>query len=746
MKKILLVFLILAVPFLAASQLLKGRVVSSNRQPLQGASITWLGQKKGTVTDESGAFSLKLPREFPGTLLVSFTEYKTDTIGVTDTSFLEVVLEPKEPMRAVTVQAGKQSSFIAAFPIKTEVLSTLELKKAACCDLAGCFETQTTVHPQTTNIITNSKELRILGLSGIYNQVLVDGFPQILGLTYTYGISSIPGSLVENIWVAKGANSVLQGFESISGQINVITREPGKTDPLLLNAYINSFGEKHVNAVLSSGKRKWSNLTAFHMVQPAARTDKDADAFLDLPLLTRYMLSSRWKNGEEAQWGWSTQFSVRYLSERRVGGQKHFRYATDKGTTNAYGQAVDIDQPEFWFKTSYRVNDIHRFAFYASGFHQSQDSWFGVTRYKARQYNGYANLQHELSYGTGSVLKAGASLRHLDLQETISFSGNTLNRTYAGVYAKKETIPGVFAENTLSFAGGRLTWIAGIRADHHNLFGWEITPRTLLKFDATDKLVLRASAGKGWRTANIFSENTGMLVSSRDIIFAEALQPEKAVNMGVNITHKFRGAEWEGYYSVDFYRTSFQNQLFPDYDTDPAKAIIKNFTGASVSNGFQAEAGGTFYKRVSAKLGYVFLDVYQRAAAGKRILPFNPRHRLNGAVSYMPLSRKWQLDGNVHWYGRQRLPDTKNNPPAYRQPFESKPYGTVSIQFTYNLKRFELYTGAENIFNFRQRQPIISWQDPFGPYFDTQFTWGPTRGRELYLGIRFIIKNPQPQG
>ncbi len=742
MKKLLLVFIVLTVPFLADAQSLRGRVASQTNQPLQGASVTWLGSKKGAVTNEDGEFSITLPKKSPYTLLVSFIEFKTDTIQVADTSYLTVVLKNRSDMSGVTVQANQKPSYIASFPIKTEVISTLELKKAACCDLAGCFETQTTVQPQTTNIITNSKELRILGLSGIYNQVLVDGFPQVQGLTYTYGISSIPGTVVENIWVAKGANSVLQGFESISGQINVITREPDKADKLLLNAYINSFGEKHFNAVHAFKKNKWSNLTAFHMVQPAGRVDKDNDEFLDLPLLTRYMISNRWKKGDESKWGWSTQIAVRYLSERRIGGQVKFNYASDKGTTNAYGQTVDINQPEFWFKTAYRINDVHRFALYASGFHQTQRSWFGVTGYNARQYNGYANLQHEFSYGTNSVLKSGISFRHLDLEENISFTNNTLGRTYAGRYMKNENILGVFAENTLTFGKGKLIWIAGIRADHHNEFGWEITPRTLLKFDATDKLTFRASVGKGWRTANIFSENTGLLVSSRDIIFAEALKPEKAVNMGVNVTHKFRASsEIEGYYSLDFYRTSFQNQIFPDYDTDPTKAIIKNYGGESVSNGFQVEAGGTFYKRVSAKLGYVYLDVYQKATTTKLTLPFNPKHRLNGAFSYMPLSRKWHVDGNVHWYGKQRLPDTKGNPPIYQQPAESMPYSTVSLQFTYNLKRFEVYAGAENIFNFRQDKPIISWQNPFGSYFDTQFTWGPTRGREMYLGLRYTIKN-----
>ncbi len=324
--------------------------------------------------------------------------------------------------------------------------------------------------------------------------------------------------------------------------------------------------------------------------------------------------------------------------------------------------------------------------------------------------------------------------------ENISFSNNSLNRTYAGKYNRVENIPGIFIENTLNISGDKLTWIAGIRADNHNQFGWELTPRTLLKYQATSNLNFRGSIGTGWRTANIFSENIGLFVSSRDIIFAEKLQPEKAVNIGFNATQKFKSTHVEGAVSLDFYRTNFQNQIFPDYDADPTKAIIKNFTGKSVSNGFQAEVSAMFYNKFAAKMGYVYLDVYQMKNEEKNVLPFNPTHRLNASASFMPLSKKWHLDANGHWYGRQRLPDTKNNPTIYQMPAGSKPYTLINAQFTYNFKKFEVYTGVENIFNFRQNRPIISWQDPFGQYFDTQFAWGPTRGREAYVGFRFILK------
>jgi hypothetical protein len=720
--------------------MLTGKVLNELNQPLQGATISLAGTNTTSLTDKQGSFSLSLNSDSPHFIITSFTGYRTDTTLIRNTAIINIVLRPGKTLGEVRVKSNRKGIYISDDPAKTEVITSGELKKSACCDLAGCFETQGSVQPQTTNIITNAKELRILGLSGIYNQVLIDGFPQIQGLTYTYGISSIPGPLIDNIFVAKGANSVLQGYESISGQINVLTKDPEKADKLFLNGYINSFSEKQFNAVYSIQNKKWSNLTAFHTVQPANRIDRDNDQFMDISLVTRYMIMNRWKKGEEKDAGWSSQFSVRYLSERRIGGQMLFDYDEDKGGNRIYGQAVDISQPEAWFKTAYRFNDRHRLAFYASSFHQDQQSYFGVTSYKAGQTNMYANIQHEYSYGEEHVLKTGISYRYSRLNETIRFSNDTLGRSYAGDYLTKENIPGVFAENTLHVFDDRLTWIAGLRADYYSGAGWKITPRTMLKWDAAEGLIIRASAGTGWRIARIFSENVGLLASSRDLIFAEKLNPEEALNMGCNVTYKFSRESVEGSLSADLYHTVFRNQIFPDYDANPSIAIIRNFTGKSASNGFQFEGQLSLFEKISLKASYVYLDVYQERLGEKVQLPFNPNHRLVGTVSFSPKNKKWRWDANAHWYGQQRLPDTRSNPAVYQRPELSAAYTVVSSQFTVNLRDIEIYAGVENIFDFRQRQPIIAWQDPFGKYFDTQFAWGPTRGVEMYLGIRFTVK------
>lgn len=738
-NKILLI--IFFFPAAIAAQIISGKVINHNNEILSGANIYWINSSVGVTSDTNGEFKITTENIIQKKLIASYVGYLPDTIEISNQEFIEFKLQKNKTLNEVLVKGQKDGVIISDInPIKTEQITQTELTKAACCDLAGCFETQTTVQPQTTNIITNSKELRILGLSGVYNQVLIDGFPLIQGLSYTYGISSIPGTLVDNIYVSKGANSVLQGFESISGQINVETKEPDNTDRFLFNAYMNNFMEKHFNANYATQNGKWSNLTAAHIIQPANKIDRDRDNFLDLPLLTRYMISNKWKYGNENDIGINSRIGIRFYNEQRIGGQTFFNPENDKGSTSIYGQTVNINQPELWTKTAYRINSKHNIVLFASAFHQQQNSYFGTVKYNALQSNFYGNIQHELNYKNHN-LKTGISYRYLNIDEDIRFTDTFINRTYSGKHIRLENIPGFFTENTLHFFESKLVWITGFRADYHNQFGFQYTPRTLIKYDIAPKSILRANAGTGWRTVNLFSENIGLLISSRDIVFAEQLLPEKAVNYGINFTQKFESSEnnLSGYLSIDYYRTDFQNQIFPDYDSDPTKAIIKNFTGKSISNGFQSELSLKFYQRFEFKTGYNFLEVYRMVGETKQILPFNPKHKVLTTYSYKPLSEKFHFDINIHWYGKQRLPDTRSNPVEFQRPDFSKPYSIVNAQFTYSFKKFEVYTGCENIFDFRQLQPIVSWQNPFSPYFDTSSVWGPTRGREIYAGIRLKI-------
>lgn len=739
--KELIIVLSLLFPTIGFSQTIEGKVLSTDDEPLFGATIQWIGTSIGTTAGEQGQFSLSKEGISDLRLIVRYVGFESDTISVGSQESLTITLT-QATFDEVVVTGERPDSYISRVtPMKTEVITQTELTKAACCDLAGCFDTQGSVQPTTTNIVTNAKELRILGLSGVYNQVLVDGMPLIMGTTYTYGISTIPGTLVDNIFISKGANSVLQGYESISGQINVELKEPDSDEKLLVNAYANSFLESQFNVNYTQKIKKWSTILSAHTTQPAQKFDRDEDAFLDLPQLTRYSFYNKWKYGNQNEWGWNSRIGVRYVNEQRVGGQESFNLNADQGSSTVYGQTVNFSQPEIYTKTGYKMNDKHNFVVLASAFYHNQSSYFGTTHFQANQTNIYGNFQHEFTWNEKHILKSGLSYRFLELEEEITFGNDTLNRTYDGVYLKSERIPGLFVENTFNWKDRDLVLVTGVRGDIHNTFGLNITPRALLKYNVTKTTTARVSAGTGWRTINLFTENTNLLASSRDVIVSPDLEPEKAINYGVNLTQQFGSENIELQVSVDYYLTQFFNQIFPDYFSEPNKAIIENFTGRSISSSFQGEIGLELYERVGIKATYNYLDVYRVVGENRVQLPFNPTHRMTGAFSFKPLSEKWHFDLNAHYFGKQLLANTSSNPPEYQSAESSSPYTVLNAQLTVSWKWFDFYGGCENIFDFRQKRPIVAWQDPFSPYFDTSNVWGPTRGREIYLGVRFKLKN-----
>jgi outer membrane receptor for ferrienterochelin and colicins len=738
-----LFFLLLGIcgPLLPA-QTIKGVVTNDEDVILPGAQVWVLGREDQAVfTDRLGDYALSWPKGADSCRLVArFVGYRPDTLLLRGPTYRHIRLQALEALETVVVQDRREGQYLYSLtPVKTEVISAAELTKGACCDLAGCFNTNATVQAATTNVVTNAKELRILGLAGVYNQVLLDGFPLFQAASYTYGMSTLPGPLVENIYISKGANSVLQGWDGISGQINVETKTPADGPQAFGNAYVNSFGERQFNAYATQRGERVQNLLAAHVVLPADRIDRDGDGFLDLPLLQRFSIYDRLQIGDPELAGWSASAGFRFVREERLGGQSTYRPDRHEGSGEVYGQVVRFSQPEFWSRVAWRLDERRRIVGFLSGQVHDQGAWYGLMRYRAGQRMANATVQYERRSTRGHELRMGLSGRWLDLDETLDFGANPLSLPQDGSYRREDRIGGAFAEQISYFLDNRLTWILGLRYDHHQVFGGRFTPRTLLKWDPWSHTSLRGSLGYGWRMANVFTENVFLLASNRRVLFTETLRPEAAWNAGLNLTRNLTLGRFTGRLGMDVYETRFRNQIFPEYNLAPDLAIVANFGGTSVSRALQSDLDLNHPSGWQIKLAYNYLEVYRETETGREILPFNPEHRVLGVVSLAPPSRPWQADMHAHWYGRQHLPRSEANPEIHRRPLYSDPYSTVTVQFTWRFTTWEIYGGCENILDFRQERPILGWQDPFGPYFDTAFAWGPTRGREFYLGLRWRL-------
>ena len=733
-------FILLFIPVLPKlqAQLISVEVYSSRGKELKAGIILKGDSVLSLETDASGKISIPYPNPKEGLkIIASAPGYETDSAGPGINSKVVFRLEEIKELPGVEVKAQAQAAFLEKTAlIKTEVINRIELKKAACCDLAGCFETQGTVQPQVSNVLSNSKELRILGLSGIYNQILVDGAPTILGLSFPYGISGIPGPMVENIYVSKGTNSVLQGFESISGQINVITTSPENAEKLKSSFYINQFGERHLNAALGFKSEKHAEVIGLHLVNPANRRDRDGDGFLDVTRLQRKMA---FMNGTWESENFKGEYSGRLTLENRNSGQYSYDPEKNAGSPLIYGQSIGFHQFDGRKRLEYRIRDNQRIIFLAAGQFHRQDSWFGTLRYRGTQGLAYGNIQHELIW-KGHLLKSGFSQRWLDAAEQISLDSDPAVRTYGGTFHKQEFIPGIFAENTFSFREDRVKVITGIRADHHNVHGWKLVPRMMLRWDLTENSIFRANAGRGWRTLNNFNDHVQVLSGNRNLLFGNNLEAESAWNTGCSFTQNFERNGFSGYLSGDFYFTDFENQIFPDYGINANQVSLQNYKGISRSLYGQLEGKVQVPGGLSVRFSYSYTENYREQEGIKTILPFNPLHRGLLALSWRTPSKNWQFDMNQHFYGIQYLPDTRLNPEIYRGREKSPAYQMLNLQVIRFLGKAEIYTGCENVFDFRQRRPITAWQEPFSPWFDTAGVWGPTRGREFYCGIRFRLE------
>lgn len=708
-----------------------------NFTALAGATIVWLNTHKGTTSDKHGVFSLPL-KETTSPLVISYTGYRSDTVQITDNSALHVVMASDQQLNTITVTARRKSMFVnTSSAFRATTITSKELMKAACCNLSESFETNPSVDVSYSDAVTGSKQIQLLGLSGNYTQLTVENLPGPRGIATPLGLNSIAGAWIESIQLSKGTGSVVNGFESIAGQINVELKKPENTDRLYANGYVNSMGRSDLNLNLSQqiGK-KWSVGLLLHDNFLYSKPDFNNDGFRDLPTGNLFSGINRWKYDNNK--GLMVQFGVKVLADDRIGGETAYNTG-DKFSTDHYGMGIKTNRYEGFAKIGYVFPEkkYKSIGLQLSAFNHRQDAYFGLTSYDAEQSNFYSNLIFQSIIGnTAHKYRTG-----------LSFTADRYNELYQmQAFKRNEIVPGAFFEYTYTM-NEKFNVVAGIRADHNNLYGWFTTPRLNVRYEPVAGTTIRASAGRGQRTANIFAENMGPLVSARMINIvtgatgkAYGLDPEVSWNKGISVDQKFTLFTREAMLGVDFFRNDFTNQVVADME-DPRQLKFYNLTGKSYSNSFQSELSVTPVEKLDVRLAYRWFDV--RTTYGNELLqkPFTAEHRAFANLGYA--LQGWKFDYTINYVGAKRIPSTAANPDMYQLPVKSPDYFTMNAQVSKSLgkaKALELYIGGENLTNYFQKNVIIAAAQPFGDYFDASMIWGPVSGRLLYAGFRYRIK------
>jgi outer membrane receptor for ferrienterochelin and colicins len=727
----LMVFII--IPLISKTQI-SGTVTeqtSKGESPVFGVNIYWEGTTIGTSTDEKGHYSIEKPQK-SNKLIFSFIGYSNDTLTVVKSSeIINVVLQNAQLLDEVVVGERRASSFYSRLePISTQTITGAELCRSACCNLAESFETNASVDATYSDAVTGAKQIQLLGLSGKYVQMMTENIPDLYGLGQIYGLTYIPGTWMESIQITKGTASVINGYDAITGQINVEYKKPIESEKFFFNQFASTSGriESNINAsaVLNP---KWSTMIFGHTGHDLLEMDHNEDGFLDEPNVARNILFNRWDYYNK---NITMRFGVKYINESRKSGQLGHNYGGfPLVIINPYGIHIKTDRLRLFHKLGYVFpeKEYRSIALVSNAVFHNHDSYYGLNTYDAQQatYNFNLMWQSAFAGNPGHKYNMGATLKYEDYVDI-------LNDT---IVYNTEFVPGLYFQYSADFID-KLSFIAGFRADNHNIYGMLYTPRLHLKYDFNNQVALRASAGKGYRYANIIAENSFLLASSRNIIIDDNLVLEEAINYGANLSFNFTLNNRDMNIHAEFYRTEFLNQIVTDFE-ETGRVHFYNLSGESFSNVVQLEASYNFFRGFDITSAIRYNDVKQTIGGNLLEVPITSRYKGIVTASYKTRLEKWQFDFTAQFNGGGRIPSTMGYPETHRMPESFDPYNIYNAQITKYFKNLDIYFGVENILSFTQKHPILGADNPFGDSFDSALIWGPVFGRKFYLGIRYGI-------
>ena len=710
---------------------------NGKRTPIPGVNVYWKIVNEGTVTDANGHYKIPL-HERIGCLVFSCISYENDTVHhMVEPAHYDHVFNSAHMLNEVEIHAREKAFYIN--PIKAiavQEITSENLKRAACCTLAGSFENNASVDVSYSDAVTGAKQIQLLGLSGIYTQMMTEIIPNFRGLASTFGLNYVPGTWMNGIQISKGTSSVRNGYESITGQINVDYKEPlpNKSEKVFCNLYANSMlmTDFNFNGRVKVGKNDGIMLFG-HVSHNHMKMDDNGDSFMDEPITTQYNVFLRYNHPHTGKFG--CKLGLKALKETRLGGQMDFdpKHRFDDGY-DLYGIGINTERYEAFAKGGYHFDrkDTSLGTQHQVTYHKV-NSYYGLTDYNANQLSYYGNLLFDsYLFNDHHTYSVGASYTYDKYNEHLNDSTSQ----------RIEHVPGAFAEYSFN-DDHHWNVIAGFRADYNSYYKKMLyTPRLHVRFKTHNDFALRLSAGKGYRSPNVLAENSTMMASSRKIVFVNQPKMEDAWNYGINLTKDFHIGWRELILQVDFYRTDFVNQIVLDRDADAHQIRIYNLDGKSYSNSAQIEVNCEIIKDFDLTLAFRYNDVKMTINDTLRVKPFVNRYKGLVTMSYAPGT--WQFDFTTQFNGDSRVPNLNGNATAvaHHQNIERSPfYVIMNAQITKKLgKCWELYVGGENLTNYKQKYPIISAENPASEDFDASMVWGPLSGIRAYLGVRFQLK------
>lgn len=735
MKYIFSIFFLL-ISFALQAQV-EGIVQDDMGEPVPGANVFWLGTTNGVTTSGDGSFSIVKPAN-SNKLIISFIGFENDTIQVdSKNQKLDIMLRAGVELGEVNVVSRKLGTMKLRNSVMNEdIISSAELTRAACCNLGESFVTNPSVDVSYSDAATGAKQIKLLGLSGTYVQMMTENIPNYRGAAAPYGLGYVPGPWMQSIQVSKGSSSVKNGYESITGQINVEFKKPQlpEADWVSANLFASSTNryEANADATIKLSKR-WSTSLLAHYENETKAHDSNNDGFVDIPQVEQYNFWNRWAYMGDH---YVFQAGIKALSEQRNSGQVSH---DGKPSHELYEIGIKTNRYEAFTKNAYIFDKEKNtnLALILQGTFHDQNAMYGHKLYDVDQTNVYASLLFETEFNKQNSLSAGLSFNY-DGYDQLYRLTNEADGLSTKAFVK-EFVPGAYIQYTFNL-NDKLMLMGGIRGDHSSMYGFFVTPRAHVKYNPNEYIHFRLSAGKGYRTNHVLAENNYLLASSRKVKIAANLDQEEAWNYGASVSTYIPLFGKTLNFNAEYYYTDFQKQVVVDMDTDPHEVAFYNLKGRSYSQVLQLEANYPLFKGFTLTAAYRLTDAKTNYNGELLEKPLTSKYKGLLTASYQTPLGLWQFDATLQLNGGGRMPhpyiasDGHSSWEARYGSFEQ-----LSAQVTRYFRRWSVYIGGENLTNFKQRNPIINASDPWGDNFDSTMIWGPMHGAKAYIGIRFNL-------
>lgn len=768
MKKILfLSFLFLAVAFGAQAQKIEGTVYfltsTGEKEPGAFSNVWWVEGQTSAEADEDGKFILRSVKGDNITLIAAYVGYAKDTLKLVENGVvlhrdkdIEFNLIPEDELESITVLGRQQANFLSKRAnIKTEVISAAGLCKMACCSLAESFESSASVTVGFSDAVTGAKQIKLLGLSGSYTQMLDEARPVMRGLASPFGLNYIPGQWLESIQIAKGPSSVLNGLEAITGQINVEHRKPTATNPLFVNLFMNSNLRAEANVASSLQLNdKWSTVVMGHFSKDSEKHDGNHDGFRDDPLAQQFNIDNRWLYFNPDR-GSQVRFGVKFVNDTRIGGQMGYEEGMNEevkvfsdSKDYIWGNEIHNTGVNGWFKYGLPLNEdqSENIAIVADYSYYDMQSSYGVKYFDGYQNMGFFNASYMNSFNEDKHrMTLGLSARYDNVVSTLDekfyIDGESEMYRNTNGFKVDDKVLGIYGEYTFT-EGEKISLVFGLRGDYSSMFGWQVAPRASFKYSFTENTVVRLNAGRGFRTPHIITDNLGVLSSGRSLNIADNLEAEDAWTMGGNFTQYFRIGEIESnYFSFDYFRTSFNHKVVYDWDSGINNNTIDIYDFSDATQGNNRAFTDTYQVDLSLEPIERFTAIATFRYSNAKIsmknrglveAPMTSKYKAVLNLQYATSLNKWMFDATVQLNGPCRLPQ-------FMGGGESDVYPMAFAQITKKINMVDVYVGVENITNYTQDNPILNADKPFSKDFNASMVWGPLMGRMFYIGMRWTL-------